>query len=61
VGGGDFEVFIKDSKGPLWKGFFATLGEAKQKAQEFATSEQCEAFVYSFVNECEVQRTVLPC
>ncbi len=54
-----FGVFKDDKKthdGPVWRGFFHELATAKLQAQKFADEEDCEFFVFSFVNYSEVAR-----
>lgn len=52
----DFGLFIKDEEGPLWRGFFADLDEAKRTAQKLANEEGFEFFVFSLKDSTEVAR-----
>ena len=51
-----FGLFIQDGKGPLWRGFFTDLDEARQKAERLANEEGAEFFVFNFKNFSEVAR-----
>lgn len=51
-----FALFSQDEKGPLWRGFFNNLDEAKRKAQELADLEGIEFFVYNLKSAIEVAR-----
>jgi hypothetical protein len=52
----EFGLFIEDEKGPLWRGFFADLDEAKRTAQKLANKERFEFFVFSLKDFTEVAR-----
>ena len=52
----EFAVFAEDSKGPLWRMFAHDLDTARRKAQQFATDEGVEFFVYSFRDYSVVAR-----
>jgi len=51
-----FGLFLDDHDGPMWRGSFAELDEAKRHGQKFADDEEQEFFVYSFRNSSEVAR-----
>ena len=51
-----FGLFMQDEKGPLWRGFFTDLEAARKAAEELATREHCEFFVFNFKNFTEVAR-----
>ena len=52
----EFGLFIQDEEGPLWRGFFADLDEAKRTAQKLANEERFEFFVFSLKDFTEVAR-----
>jgi hypothetical protein len=52
----EFDVFMEDEKGPIWKGYFNNLEHAKRKAQELADREGCPCFVYSVESSKEIAR-----
>ncbi|MGH7870332.1 MAG: hypothetical protein ACREP9_22480 [Candidatus Dormibacteraceae bacterium] len=51
-----FGLFSQDEKGPLWRGFFNDLDEAKRKAQELADVEGFEFFIYNLRSLSEIAR-----
>ena len=51
-----YGVFAVDEKGPLWKGFFDALNNAKLQAQNLADLERCEYFVFDVSSSTEVFR-----
>ena len=51
-----FGLFMDDDKGPLWRDFFDNLEEAKQQGQKLASVEHNEFFIFSFEENCEVER-----
>ena len=53
---GKFGVFSQGENGPLWKGFFDDLDEAKVLAQELANRERLESFIYEFQRYSEIAR-----
>lgn len=52
----EFAVFSQDERGPMWREFFPDPESAKAKAQELATEEGLECFVFSLRNSSEVAR-----
>src|ERR1039457_2742299 len=52
----DYSVFIQNDKGPLFRGIFVKLRQAKQKAEKIAKAEGLECFVLSFKTFSEVAR-----
>jgi hypothetical protein len=55
-----FAVFSQDENGPVWKGFFEDLEDAKRHARNGAESGELEFFVYSFASRSEVARFFPP-
>jgi hypothetical protein len=53
-------LFAQHKAGPLCKGFFTDLKEAKQQAQQLANRDGCEYFIFSFVHFIEVARVFPP-
>jgi hypothetical protein len=53
---GEFAVFAQGDKGPEWRAFFGDLESAKKKAQELASTEGLELFVFSLKDASEVAR-----
>lgn len=51
-----FGLFSQDEHGPLWRGFFNDLDEAKRKAQELADLEGLEFFIYNLKSLSEIAR-----
>ncbi len=51
-----FGLFIQDEEGPLLRDFYTDLDEAKRKAQELATNEGFEFFVFDFKDSSEIAR-----
>ncbi|MGH9377960.1 MAG: hypothetical protein ACRD1I_04095 [Terriglobia bacterium] len=51
-----FCLFVQHDKGPLWRGFFNDLDEAKRKAQELADREGFEFFIYNLQSSTEIAR-----
>ena len=51
-----FGLFIQDDKGPLYRGFYTDLEDAKRKAQELADKEGYEFFIYNFKGFIEIAR-----
>jgi hypothetical protein len=57
---GGYWIFIEDDRGPMWKAEFASLDEAKRKAEELSASEGDVVFIYC-LNTCrEILRFVPP-
>lgn len=52
----NFGVFSQEKSGPIWKGFFDDLEEAKRFARACAASGELEFFVYSLLSGSEVAR-----
>ena len=52
----EFAVFAEDEKGPTWRQVFPDLESAKARAQELATQEGLEFFVFNFRDHREVAR-----
>jgi hypothetical protein len=52
----EFGLFLQDKEGPLCRGFFTDLDEAKRTAQKLASEEGLEFFVFNFKNYKEVVR-----
>ena len=52
-----FGLFEDDGKGPLWRGFFAGLDEAKRRAQQLADEKGHEFFVFCLTQYSEVARS----
>lgn len=53
---GEFAVFAQGDNGPEWRAFFGDLEAAKKKAQELASREGLELFVFSVKDASEVAR-----
>jgi hypothetical protein len=51
-----FWLFQDDDDGPLWRGSFDDIDDAKDQAQRLADAERHEFFVYSFSYFTEVGR-----
>ena len=51
-----FALFQDDGKGPLWRGFFDDLEDAKRKGQVLAAAEATEFFVFNVETNMEVVR-----
>jgi hypothetical protein len=51
-----FGLFEDGDAGPLWRGFFAALDEAKFQAQALADKEGRPFFVFNLKMSCEVAR-----
>src|ERR1035437_3863135 len=51
-----FGLFEDGEAGPLWRGFFAALDEAKLHAQALADKEGQPFFVFNLKMSCEVVR-----
>jgi hypothetical protein len=52
----EFGLFLQDKEGPLWRGFYADLDEAKRTAQKLANEEGFEFFIFSLKDFTEVAR-----
>ena len=51
-----FWLFQDDDDGPLWRGSFDDIDDAKRQAQRLADAERHEFFVYIFKYFTEVAR-----
>jgi hypothetical protein len=51
-----YGVFQEDRKGPMWRGFFADLENAKTTAQKLADDDRVVFFIYCFKRYIEVGR-----
>ena len=51
-----FSVYAKEERGPVWRGVYSELERAKFRAQELATQEGVEFFVFSLNDSSEVAR-----
>lgn len=56
VAEGKFDVFSQGERGPMWRQCFVDLEDAKRRAQELATEEGLEFFVFSPKDSSEVVR-----
>jgi len=52
----EFGLFVENEEGPLWRGFYADLDEAKRTAQNLANEEGLEFFIFSLKDFTEVAR-----
>jgi hypothetical protein len=51
----EFDLFLRDDKGPIFRGVVHGLEAAKRKAQEIANAEGFECFVFSLKDFRQVE------
>ena len=52
----NYGVFKQDPQGPVWRGFFSDLDDAKAAANDLCEKEKAAFFVYCFQKFREVAR-----